>query len=266
MTKQNPYGRFAVYSYDKYQSQFPSAVPAARYGDLDDAKAHADSVTYKMVVVDMQSESSGFVYMNEQAPKSSPWGTVQHSHRFAEGIWFVSTASHGGYWLSEQRQKEFHEVEAFKDFGPQWLEEDCEACLVYLRWAGYATDEQIHDAIRTATVVSSWQRCTQWNRVVEWLTTTLLNERADAHADAVKHLWQRGSMATSGNGWTVWFHRGEEQREVNMDYPTKRYYTDDELIALAKPPAPAKKRSPFPSHCFVGNSQDFSPSDADPGL
>jgi len=231
MTKQNPYGQIA-----------PNQPESSDSGAIPEIKPE------------------------EACPKSSPWGTVQHSRRFADGIWFVSTSSHGGYWLSEQRQKEFHEVEAFKDFGPQWLEEDCEACLVYLRWAGYATDEQIHDAIRTATVVSGWQHCTKWNRVVEWLTTTMLNERAQAHADVVKHLWQCGSMFTSGNGWTVIFRRGEEHREVSVkDYPTKRYYTDDELIML-EPPAPAKKRSPFPSHCFVGNSQDFSPSDADPGL
>lgn len=268
MTKQNPYGQFAVYSYDKYQAQFPNAVPAARYNTLDDAKAHADTVRYKMVVVDMQSESSGFVYVNEQAPTYSPWGTVQHSHRFAEGIWFVSTASHGGYWLSEQRQKEFHEVEAFKDFGPQWLEEDCEACLVYLRWAGYASDEQISDSIQMANLVSSWQHCTRWNRVVEWLKTTMLHERAQKHAEAVKNLWQRGSMASEGNGWMVWFHRGGEQREVIMDYPTKRYYTDEELASLAKPPAPVpfSKRSPFPDWCFIGGGDDFQPSDADPGL
>lgn len=266
MTKQSPYGQFAVYSYDKYQALFPNAVPAARYEKLDDAKSHADSVTYKMAVVDMRSESSGFVYMNEQAPTSSPWGTVQHSRRFAEGIWFVSTSSHGGYWLSPQRQAELHQVDSLKDFGPQWLEEDCEACLVYLRWPGFSTDEQIADSIQMAKVVSSWQHCTRWNRVVDWLKTTMLHERAESHAEAVKLLWQSGSMSTSGNGWTVRFRRGDELREVCMkDYPAKRYYTDAELDAMT-PPAPVKKRSPFPDWCFIGGGDDFQPSDADPGL
>ena len=65
MTKQNPYGQFAVYSLDKYQAHFPNAVPAARYVFLDNAKKHADSVTYAMVVVDTTAESSGFIYTNQ---------------------------------------------------------------------------------------------------------------------------------------------------------------------------------------------------------
>lgn len=65
MTTQNPYGQFSVYSLDKYQAHFPDAVPAARYDSLDNAKEHADSVTYAMVVVDTKAESRGFVYVNQ---------------------------------------------------------------------------------------------------------------------------------------------------------------------------------------------------------
>lgn len=65
MTKQNPYGQYAVYSLDKYQAQFPNAIKAASYENLDDAKEHADSVTYPMVVVDMKAESRGFIYTNQ---------------------------------------------------------------------------------------------------------------------------------------------------------------------------------------------------------
>lgn len=61
------WGQFAVYSHDKWQEQFPNAVPAGRYDKLDDAKKHAESVTYKMVVVDMKAESRGFIYTNWSA-------------------------------------------------------------------------------------------------------------------------------------------------------------------------------------------------------
>ena len=153
-----------------------------------------------------------------------------------------------------------------EDFGPQWLEEDCEACLVYLRWPGFSTDEQIADSIQMAKVVSSWQHCTRWNRVVDWLKTTMLHERAESHAEAVKLLWQSGSMSTSGNGWTVSFRRCDERREVCMkDYPAKRYYTDAELDAMTPP---TEHRSVFSNYCvgtLIGDC-DLSPSDADPGL
>jgi len=58
------WGQFAVYSHDKWQEQFPNAVPAGRYDKLEDAKKHAESVTYKMVVVDSKAESRGFIYTN----------------------------------------------------------------------------------------------------------------------------------------------------------------------------------------------------------
>jgi hypothetical protein len=69
MTRQNPYGQFAVYSQDKYLALFPDTVPAARYDKLEDAKDHADSVTYKMVVMDTKAESRGFIYVNDGTNK-----------------------------------------------------------------------------------------------------------------------------------------------------------------------------------------------------
>lgn len=70
---QHPWAQYAVYSYDKWQAQFPNAVAAGCYDKLADAIKHADSVTYKMVVVDTKSESSGFAYVN--------WETQSHKDR-----------------------------------------------------------------------------------------------------------------------------------------------------------------------------------------
>ena len=49
----------------------------------------------------------------------SPWGKIDLATRCTKGIWFVSTPSHGGFWLSEDRQIEYG--------GGEWHEEDCEA-------------------------------------------------------------------------------------------------------------------------------------------
>ena len=84
MTKQNPYGQFAVYSRDKYQSMFPNAIPAARYDNLQDAKDHAESVTYGMVVVDTKADSRGWIYVNEgTAPEPSAKRSPFPEHCFA---------------------------------------------------------------------------------------------------------------------------------------------------------------------------------------
>ena len=165
----------------------------------------------------------------------TPWGQSQHQREHALGIVFHSTASHGGYQLSPQRQVELHEVEAFKQFGPEWLEEDCEAAIVALRWPAYATDEEIADAMNMARVAAGWSHATvRWQPVVEWLVTTMLHEREAKHIDATKLLWSRGGLSsTKGEHWEVYFRRGDERRTVLMDYPTKRYYSDEELAKFA---------------------------------
>lgn len=164
----------------------------------------------------------------------TPWGPSQSQREHAPGIVFHSTASHGGYLLSDERYAEFRELPHFANWD-RWLEEDCDAALVYLRWPELATDEQIHDAIATARAVASWGNG-RWITLVEgWLDQPeqqSLILRAQQHAKAVRHLWQRSSMCSQGNGWHVNFVRGAQSRTVTMDYPTKRYYTDEELNAL----------------------------------
>jgi hypothetical protein len=62
----------------------------------------------------------------------SPWGPVQIAQIIAPGIVFVSTAGHGGFWLSFERQqavppaaRQLAEVWA----PPGWYEEDCCAVI-----------------------------------------------------------------------------------------------------------------------------------------
>lgn len=136
MTTQNPDGRYLVFSSDKYRN-FPDAVPAGRYERLRDAIMHADSVAYKMVVVDSQAESQGLVYINwDRAPTSSPWGRVQHSKQLADGIWSVTTESHGGIYLSDMRLAELTKILGyeFPTFcgSPNWFEEDCDWVIPFV--------------------------------------------------------------------------------------------------------------------------------------
>jgi hypothetical protein len=58
--------RFEVFNVESY-SDYPNAVPAGRYGRVLDAIKHAESVTYKMAIVDSKAESRGFIYCNWEA-------------------------------------------------------------------------------------------------------------------------------------------------------------------------------------------------------
>ena len=172
-------------------------------------------------------------------PIETPWGPSQHSHEFAPGIVFYSTASHGGYHLSTERWKDFTALAPFDQWPSPWLEEDCDACLVYLRWPELATDEQIHDAVCMARAMATINNDNgRWQGMLDWVKAhPELLAREQAHTEAVKDLWQRGSMSTTKRPgiWCVWFNQRSKNRTVYMDYPTKRYYSDEELNALAKP-------------------------------
>jgi hypothetical protein len=55
-----PDGRYQVFNVATY----PDSLPAGSYELLLDAINHADSVTYKMAIIDIKAESRGFIYCN----------------------------------------------------------------------------------------------------------------------------------------------------------------------------------------------------------
>lgn len=63
-------------------------------------------------------------------PRSSPWGAIQDRKQVAPGVWWVSTAGHGGILLSQERWDAM--PERFRDTfaGPRAFEEDCDWALV----------------------------------------------------------------------------------------------------------------------------------------
>ena len=62
-------------------------------------------------------------------PTSSPWGDIYEAYEWLPGLWFVSTASHGGILLSPQRQDAL--PEALRLSEPIY-EEDCDWSLPVL--------------------------------------------------------------------------------------------------------------------------------------
>jgi hypothetical protein len=66
-------------------------------------------------------------------PKHSPWGAVDHSEVIISGMVRVHTPSHGGIYLSEERQRMLpawaKKIPASYCSKPTWWEEDCEAIV-----------------------------------------------------------------------------------------------------------------------------------------
>lgn len=71
-----------------------------------------------------------------RTPKSghySPWGAIQHATEIAPGIVSVSTASHGGIWLSPERYARVPaslQAVARQYADAPWFEEDCDVTIV----------------------------------------------------------------------------------------------------------------------------------------
>ena len=56
----------------------------------------------------------------------TPWGWTQDVEELAEGIWRVSTPSHGGLKLSRERWQELPDLVRDSFITPNFAEEDCE--------------------------------------------------------------------------------------------------------------------------------------------
>lgn len=166
-------------------------------------------------------------------PAQTPWGRAT-DRRWAgvDGLYSVTTESHGGYWVTEALRATL--LEAFPGFRPfagwPWLEEDCDAMLVMALWPHLFPDHAVwsvwrmacnagrKDGIRAAWAIRCWmcgspeglawgQKNWAWGR---------------AHAA----FWIAGGACGDSTGWRVHWSRvdGSETVTVNHGaaYPKER--------------------------------------------
>ena len=79
----------------------------------------------------------------------TPWGYPQDVKELAEGVWEVSTASHGGLALDEERWKSLPPEVMGTLINPAFAEEDCESPIVKTI-LGLANQQEREWAIRVA--------------------------------------------------------------------------------------------------------------------
>ena len=95
-------------------------------------------------------------------PAYCPWGAIQEATEVLDGIWLLSTASHGGFHVSQERldASEFLKEWTYLSFNRQgtggWFEEDCDWCFIPLAFSdewkaarGERGEEEIKEAKRT---------------------------------------------------------------------------------------------------------------------
>jgi len=167
---------------------------------------------------------------------NTPWGHPQQQHENAEGITTVSTARHGGIHLSPARWQTFRQLfPTFQPFaGIQWLEEDCDCALAALAFPSAFSTQAVANAV---DMVQNYGG-DYFKEPKAWLATPAAERVRSIHEQCKAenaNKWERGSMGTSGDGWSVTLTNTttkETKWEQFTDYPEKQFYTEAELDAL----------------------------------
>ena len=76
--------------------------------------------------------------------RSTPWGKPDSCKEIADGIILLTTASHGGFWISSERRKEMHPALRNHD---GWYEEDEECSKVVLAFPQFFSTEEHTEAL-----------------------------------------------------------------------------------------------------------------------
>lgn len=176
------------------------------------------------------------------ALQSTPWGPAQDAFKYAEGLIFVHTAGHGGFWCGPERwlkiRATWPDWRPFGDRAP-WLEEDNDAALAALAWPELFGDQAVFNAVRTLQGPSIDRGDRGWRQVATWLHFTPAGSAVHARfyrfKESIADLWERGGLSGGPEepGWKVSFYRGPAgiTRQIR-EYPLKQFYTDQEVEAL----------------------------------
>jgi len=78
---------------------------------------------------------------------ATPWGKSDYAKRYAVGVMFYETPSHGGFHLSPKKNVLVHSALRNDD---GWYEEDCEWAKVALTFPALFTSEEYEGATKTA--------------------------------------------------------------------------------------------------------------------
>lgn len=129
----------------------------------------------------------------------SPWGRIQDARQIADGIVSVSTASHGGFHLSDERNRNIHPALRAND---GWYEEDI--CVYIVIW--YFPNECYAYYLQHAENPVEFQNyVTQTEKVLkDWFPDAY--EKATGNKIATKDSYKRRKaqfQAENSENWVV---------------------------------------------------------------
>ena len=169
-------------------------------------------------------------------PRHTPWGGVQQQKQLFPGCWTVSTAGHGGFYVTRAVFEQMPEALREKTCaGPQWFEEDCDWALVVVAFPQYFTPYEVYNAVRS---VMEWNK-EAWTVYGQTEAGKLLLDRANRFEQDNGHKFSFGSMGTGGKGWACSAYSLDRQTRVHFNcedpWLLKSPFTLEEIQAIAEP-------------------------------
>ena len=178
------------------------------------------------------STTTTTVMFEAMPPVHTPWGQAT-DRRWAgvDGLYSVTTASHGGYWVTEAVRATLEA--AFPGFRPfagwPWLEEDCDAMLVMALWPHMFPDHAVWSVWRMACREEG-MACKATAAIREWMTRTQAGltwgQKCWAWGKAHAAYWIAGGACGDSTGWRVDWSRVDGAERVTIHhgevYPTTR--------------------------------------------
>lgn len=165
--------------------------------------------------------------MNRTEPirekEHSPWGTVQtvEKPRLADGsalVQFVSTPSHGGYYVNEAARRMMpYEVAHEGTFaGEGWYEEDCDWALVAVGLPHLFNDYEVRSAVRAIQKNDYFKGARKWLLDASATTARGVLETAALWENHYRDHYEFASGGTSGAEWRMYYKRVHDGKTINV--------------------------------------------------
>lgn len=151
--------------------------------------------------------------VSQRFETSTPWGLPHAAHAIAAGIVSYSTSTHGGIHLADERLNSMpsalREIPTYAESG--WYEEDCDVNLVIISFPEHFHAYNVWSACRAVQAYDHHRAAAAY---IDSPDGSRVKAIADAFERDCAHLYRRGSMSSSGSGWTVDFVRISDRHHV----------------------------------------------------